>query len=96
VPDQHAGWATSTRRTNKDYEGVVIDLVERSVEEGTIRPVAPAWLVAYGVLGMLGWTNRWFNPDDATMSVDQIAAAFADTLLLGLEVPEPERPSRSN
>ena len=88
VPDQHAQWAASMRRINKDYERVVIDLLERGVQEGTIRPVAPAWIVAYGLLGMLGWTNRWFNPDDATMSADEIGAAFADTLLLGLEEPD--------
>jgi hypothetical protein len=35
-------------------------------------------------MGMLGWTNRWFNPDESAASAQEIASAFADTVLLGL------------
>ncbi|MDP9434334.1 MAG: TetR family transcriptional regulator [Actinomycetota bacterium] len=86
VPDEHAGWASTMRRVNKDYERVVIELVERGIEEGTIRPVASPWIVAYGLLGMLGWTNRWYTPDGRA-SADEIAETFADAVLLGIVVP---------
>jgi AcrR family transcriptional regulator len=91
VPDEHAGWARDMRRLNKEYEQIVIDLVQAGYDEGTMRPGAPAWVVAYGVLGMVAWTNRWFNPDESSQTAAQIGASFADTLLQGLEVAPARR-----
>ena len=85
VPEKHAPWANDMRRVNREYERIVIELVEQGIAEGTFREGAPAWVVAYGVMGMLGWTNRWFNPAESTVSAEQIASTFADTILLGLE-----------
>lgn len=85
VPDSHARWAQDMRRVNKDYEQVVVDLVQVGYDEGSMRDRAPAWVVAYGVMGMVGWTNRWFNPAEGTQTAGQIGSAFADCLLLGLE-----------
>ena len=84
VPDSGAGWAQDMRRVNKDYEQIVVDLVQSGYDEGTMRGDAPAWVVAYGVMGMVGWTNRWFNPTDGAQTATEIGTAFADCLLLGL------------
>jgi AcrR family transcriptional regulator len=84
VPDAHAEWAQDMRGVNKDYEQIVVDLVQTGYDEGTMRSDAPAWVVAYGVMGMVGWTNRWFNPTDAAQTAAEIGTAFADCLLLGL------------
>lgn len=91
VPDKHARWASDMRQVNRDYERIVIELVEQGMQEGTVRSVAPAWIVAYGLMGMMGWTNRWFNPDESPASAAEIATAFADTVLLGLVEPAPAR-----
>jgi AcrR family transcriptional regulator len=85
VPDEHAAWAQDMRRGNKEYEQIVVDLVQAGYDEGSLRPGPPAWIVAYGVMGMVGWTNRWFNPAESPVSAAEIGSAFADTLLRGLE-----------
>lgn len=95
VPEKHSAWGADMRRVNRAYTGVVVDLVQQGMDDGSIRPVAPAWIVAYGIMGMLGWTNRWFNPEDSKASAAEIGAAFADTLLLGLEEPKRGRSRRT-
>ena len=89
VPDKHGAWAADMRQVNRDYERIVIDIVEQGMAEGTFRAGAPAWVVAYGVMGMVGWTNRWFNPDESPASAQEIGTTFADTVLLGLQRPAP-------
>lgn len=95
VPEKHQRWADAMRKVNRDYEGIVIGLVEEGVRDGTIRDVAPAWVVAYGIMGMLGWTNRWFNPEESPVSAEQIGKAFADTLLSGIVEPRAVRRRRT-
>ncbi len=85
VPE--AAWARDMRRVNKEYEQIVVDLVQAGYDEGSLRPGAPAWVAAYGIMGMVGWTNRWFNPEDAPVTAEQIGGWFADSLLRGLELP---------
>lgn len=87
VPDEHADWARDMRRSNKEYEQIVVHLVQTGYDEGTMRAGAPAWVVAYGIMGMVGWTNRWFNPEDSPASAAEIGQGFADTVLLGLRAP---------
>lgn len=84
VPEKDQLWATDMRKVNRDYERIVIALVDQGKLEGSMRTAAPSWVVAYGIMGMLGWTNRWFNPDESRASAQEIATAFADTVLLGL------------
>ena len=84
VAPEHSDWATEMRRVNREYERVVIDIVETGQAQGTIRDAAPAWLVAYGIIGMVGWTNRWFNPNESKVTAPEIGAAFADIVLHGL------------
>ncbi len=64
-------------------------LVQGGYDDGSLRAAGPAWVVAYGLMGMLGWTNRWFNPADPGASAEEVGAAFADVLLLGLEQRPP-------
>ena len=96
VPEEHRPWAEDMRQVNRSYERIVIGLVEQGVREGTLRDVGPAWVVAYGLMGMLGWTNRWFNPEESPISAERIADAFADTFLLGLAESQTAGPSTSS
>ncbi len=87
VSDKHAAWARDMRRINRDYESILIELVQQGIDEDSIRPVAPAWVMAYGIMGMVGWTNRWFSPDESTISATEIGSAYADSFLRGIEIP---------
>jgi AcrR family transcriptional regulator len=84
VKPEHSEWAEEMKRINRRYERVLIDIIRRGQEEGTLRDDAPPWILAYGILGMVGWTNRWFNPADSPASAAQIGTAFADAMLDGV------------
>lgn len=91
VSDKDAQWAAEMRRTNKEYEQIVVDLVAEGIRDGSMRDVGPPWIVAYGLMGMVGWTNRWFNPDTSPATAKEIAGTFADMLLEGLVVTRSRR-----
>ncbi|HEX4110448.1 MAG TPA: TetR/AcrR family transcriptional regulator [Solirubrobacteraceae bacterium] len=84
VSPEQADWAEDMKRINRRYERILIDIIERGQREGTLRDSAPAWILAYGVLGVFGWTNRWFNPAETPATAQDIGRAFADALLDGL------------
>jgi TetR/AcrR family transcriptional regulator, cholesterol catabolism regulator len=95
VSSEHGAWAEDMKRVNREYERVLIDIIEAGQADGTVRATAPAWLIAYGLIGMVGWTNRWFNPNESRVSAQEIGTAFADIVLLGL-APEPQASARSD
>ncbi|MCW2721042.1 MAG: TetR/AcrR family transcriptional regulator, cholesterol catabolism regulator [Pseudonocardiales bacterium] len=79
-------WAREMRRHNKRYENAVVAIVQAGIDEGTFRTATQAWVIAYGVIGMVAWSNRWFNPNESTVPAAEIGAAYAETLLKGLIV----------
>lgn len=54
------------------------------IDEGTLRTATPAWVVAYGIIGMVAWSNRWFNPHESDVPAHEIGTAYAEALLNGL------------
>jgi TetR/AcrR family transcriptional regulator, cholesterol catabolism regulator len=95
VAPERSGWAKEMRNINQEYEQLMIGVVEAGQRDGTLRDTAPAWLIAYGIIGMVGWTNRWFNPNRAKAGAAEIGGAFADMLLDGLVVPQSRPATRS-
>jgi AcrR family transcriptional regulator len=87
-------WSRKMARFNKRYENAVTAIVQQGVDDGTFATEADAWLISYGILGMLAWSNRWFNPTSSAVSAEEIGNRFADTLLNGLE-PRAVVPRRS-
>jgi len=87
VGGARAEWSREMRQLNRAYEDVVVGLIRSGIEDGTVRPVADARVMAYGVIGMFGWTNRWFNPATSPVDATTIGAAYADMLLAGMVVP---------
>lgn len=92
---QRTAWSRNMDKFNKRYEQAVIDIVSSGVEDGTLATDAEPWLITYGILGMLAWSNRWFKPGDSTISATEIGTRFADTLLRGLEITTPKAPRRT-
>ena len=87
VAPEHSAWAQEIKRINRRYEEILIAIVQEGQDDGTLRTSAPAWVVAYGILGMAGWTNRWFNPATSPVDAQGIGSAFADMVLDGLVAP---------
>jgi AcrR family transcriptional regulator len=78
-------WSRNMNKFNKRYEAAITAIVQEGLDDGTFGGEAEAWLVTYGTLGMLAWSNRWFNPITSPVSAEEIGHHFADTLLNGLQ-----------
>ena len=84
VAGTRTDWSAEMRKLNKTYEDILIGIIQNGIDEGTIRPIGDAWMMAYGVIGMVGWTNRWFNPERTPVDAATVGAAYADMLLNGM------------
>ena len=74
------------RSLNRRYDDAIISIVQEGIDQGTIRPVASAKVIAFGIVGMIGWTNRWFDPGKSDVSAEEIGTGFADMILGGLTI----------
>lgn len=77
-------WSRTMSRFDKRYENVVVAIVEDGVADGSFRTETAPWVIAYGILGMASWSNRWFDPSTSSVPAREIGAAFAETLIGGL------------
>jgi TetR/AcrR family transcriptional regulator, cholesterol catabolism regulator len=84
VEPDRTEWSKYMRNLSHRFEDAVIAIVQEGIDNGSIRPLASARVLAFGVIGMVGWTNRWFVPDRSPESADVIGTAFAEIVLKGL------------
>jgi TetR/AcrR family transcriptional regulator, cholesterol catabolism regulator len=84
VDAERTDWSKYMRNLNRRYEEAVIAIVQEGIDNGTIRPLASARVLAFGVIGMIGWTNRWFVPDRSPESSETIGKAYAEVIVAGL------------
>lgn len=87
VAPERADWSRRMRQLNHRYEDALVGIIRDGIEEGTLRPTGDPRVMAYGLLGMLGWTNRWFSPHASPQTAAQVAGTFADTFLTGVLRP---------
>jgi AcrR family transcriptional regulator len=67
----------------KHYEDFFCHVIEDGMVTGDFRKGLDVQVTAYAILGMGNWTLRWFRPD-GRLSIDRIAAGFADLVIDGL------------
>lgn len=84
VAPQRKTWATKMRQVNRRYEKAVTDIVAEGIDDGTFRAVGEPWVLAYGVMGMVSWTHRWFNPNTSSVDAHAIGESYADVIISGL------------
>lgn len=84
VENERTEWSRYMRGLNRKYEEVFTAIIQEGIDDGSIRPLASARVMAFGIIGMIGWTNRWFVPQKSTESAQVIGAAFAEMALGGL------------
>jgi len=70
--------AAQKDRYDKGVERIVLE----GVRAGVFRDVAPR-LVVFGVLGMVNWVHKWYNPA-GRWGAEEISAAFLSVLEGGL------------
>ena len=94
VADGQSAWARQMAKINKRYDDAVIGIVESGFADGSIRPVGPARVIAYGMIGMVNWTHRWYREGASAMpSAAQIGQTFTDMVLAGLSTGQSASPA---
>jgi AcrR family transcriptional regulator len=86
VSDKRSDWSGRMRELNKSIQQAVMDIVDQGFADGSFRQIGSSKIVAYGILGMLNWSHRWYRPERPEASED-IGRTFAEMVLSGLEVP---------
>jgi hypothetical protein len=101
VADRRSAWARQMTVINKRYDDAVIGIVESGFAECSIRQVGSARVIAYGIIGMVNWTHRWYREGASGMpSAAEIGQSFIEMVLNGLSSGDrppaapglPERP----
>jgi hypothetical protein len=75
------------RKLNKETVDTVIAIIEQGYADQSLRNLGSSRVVAYGVLGIIGWTHRWFRPGQSDSSAQEIGKIYAELILAGLETP---------
>lgn len=68
-----------TRRFNK----ATIAIIEQGIADGIFRDDLSPRVVAYGILGMVNWTHRWYDRS-GSLSAEQVAGEFVALVEHGL------------
>ena len=73
------------RKLNRQFENALIGIIDEGYADKSFRNVGPSRVVAYGMLGIVGWTHRWYRPGQSDVSAFEIGRIYADMILAGLE-----------
>ena len=84
VAGDRTAWSSHMRGLNRRYDDAITAIVQEGIDAGTIRAVASAKVIAFGIIGMVGWTNRWYDPHRSPHSAEDIGSGFAEMILGGL------------
>lgn len=87
VTGKRAEWSRDMRTMNKETTDAVIAIIEQGYADKSFRNIGSAKVVAYGIFGIVGWTHRWFRPDESDVSAVEIGKTYAEIILAGLESP---------
>jgi AcrR family transcriptional regulator len=87
VDASRAAWSQEMRDLNRQTTDAVIAIIEQGYADGSFRNVGSPQVVAFGVLGIVGWTHRWFRPERSGVSAEEIGKIYAEMILSGLESP---------
>ena len=86
VTPERSEWSAHMRGLNRQIENAFIEIIEQGFEDRSLRRIGSARIVAYGILGMLNWSHRWYRPGQAEPA-HEAGRVFADIALTGLESP---------
>ena len=72
----------------KHYERCWQQILREGVKSGEFRTDFDVHVVSYGLLGMLNWLYKWYEPG-GRLSVREVADQFSTLALAGLAAPAP-------
>jgi hypothetical protein len=85
VISKRSAWSKHMQKLNHTIEDAIVSIIEEGYADNSFRKVGPPRIVAYGVLGVIGWTHRWFRPQKSDVGAQEIGRIYADMILSGLE-----------
>jgi AcrR family transcriptional regulator len=74
----------------KEYERCWQRILREGVESGEFRPDLDIQVASYGLLGMLNWLYKWYDPQ-GRLDVRQVAEQYTALALAGVAVAKPDR-----
>jgi TetR/AcrR family transcriptional regulator, cholesterol catabolism regulator len=84
IAGKRTAWSRHMKSLNRRYDSAVTGIVQEGIDAGTIKPMASARTIAFGIIGMMAWTNRWFDPSRTDEPAAQIGTGFAAMVIDGL------------
>lgn len=75
---------TQLNRRKREYVEFLTRAFQEAADRGQVRRVNPK-LAAFGFLGMVLWTYKWFRPDGA-LSSSAVADGMVDLLFNGVQL----------
>jgi hypothetical protein len=72
----------------KEYERRWQQILRDGVENGEFRPDLDIKVTSYGLLGMLNWSYKWYDPQ-GRLSVREVAEEFTSLALAGVAAGKP-------
>jgi hypothetical protein len=80
----------------KQYERCWQQILREGAKSGEFRPDLDMQVVSYGLLGMLNWLYKWYDPR-GRLGVREVAEQFSTLALAGLAAASPKpRSSRKH
>jgi len=94
VAGARSKWAQQMKQLNRDYDDAVVAIIEEGYADKSFQNIGPSRIVAYGIIGMMGWTNRWFKPGSSILTAEEIGVMYARMAIAGLSprVSSPRSP----
>jgi TetR/AcrR family transcriptional regulator, cholesterol catabolism regulator len=74
----------------KDYERCWQQILRDGIKNGEFRGELDVQVTSYGLLGMLNWAYKWYDPQ-GRLSIGEVAEQFTVLALAGLAAPKPRR-----
>jgi len=72
----------------KEYERCWQQILREGIENGEFRPDLDIQVTSYGMLGMLNWSYKWYDPQ-GRLSVREVAEEFTSLALAGIAADQP-------
>jgi AcrR family transcriptional regulator len=85
VISKRSAWSKHMQKLNHTIEDAIVSIIEEGYADKSFRNIGTPRIVAYGILGVIGWTHRWFRPEKSEIGSQEIGRIYADMILSGLE-----------
>ena len=88
----------ANQQLNRDYDDGFAAIIEEGYPDKSFQNIGPSQMVAFGINGTMGWTNRWFKAGRPILTAEEIGVIYARMAIAGLSpevsLPRPPRTAR--